>query len=648
MDSGTLGSLTGSGSSYTIPLTAPSTGSGTITITIRVDAVTQGNAETTATVDYAEIEDTIYLHDANSDEFKAFDFDGTAIPSKDVASGYADIDSAFATDEFVYAFDDAANMIRVWDLLLNRRSDKDFAPDNPTHSHRAMAANDRDLILVNDTDETLEFYDLIDDSYDSSLDVGLSSGAWTACTRGGDNLFLGNNISDVISKLSLTGAADSTFTLASIAVHTVLATSNRLHFVHRTTGATLAYDFNGNAQTGDNLALGAGVYEAGFVVFGPTTEPVDAVLNITLSDTSIDGGDSVDATFTFDKGVTNFVAADVTLTGGGSKGTLTDNGDNTFTMPITAPSTGDGTITVSVAADAVDPGNNSDSASFTYTEPTAALSFGSETIANQSWTVSTAITSLTLPEATGGEGTITYSLSPTLPTGITFTASTRLLAGTPTGVFSSATFTYTAEDADGTTVSLTFTIVVAAATSVPNAPTNLSATAAATSMALSWTAPSDNGGAAITEYQYRFTTGSTAGGTWTDTNSTATSVTISSLTAETEYTFQVRAVNSVGNSPASSAVTESTTAASTTEANDEIHITDNTGNEVGVVAPDTADGQRAVALRVYDLPTVITNPHGIGIDGDGNLHVADTTGDDVAVIAPDTADGAVAVAIANL
>ena len=269
-----MGALTGSGASYTIPLTAPSTGSGEITITIRADAVTQGNAETTATVDYAEIEDTIYLYEMGSNEFKAFDFDGTARTSKDVASGYADIDSAFATDEFVYAFDDAANMIRVWDLLLNRRSDKDFAPDNPTHSHRGMAANDRDLILVNDTDETLEFYDLIDDSYDSSLDVSLAAGAWTACTRGGDNLFLGNNVSDVISKLSLTGAADSTFTLASIALHTILATSNRLHFVHRTTGATLAYDFDGNAQTGDNLALGAGVYEAGFVTFAPTTTSV--------------------------------------------------------------------------------------------------------------------------------------------------------------------------------------------------------------------------------------------------------------------------------------------------------------------------------------------------------------------------------------
>ena len=42
---------------------------------------------------------------------------------------------------------------------------------------------------------------------------------------------------------------------------------------------------------------------------------------------------------------------------------------------------------------------------------TPALSFGSETIANQAWVVGTA-ESLTLPEVTGGEGTITYSLSP--------------------------------------------------------------------------------------------------------------------------------------------------------------------------------------------------------------------------------------------
>ena len=100
----------------------------------------------------------------------------------------------------------------------------------------------------------------------------------------------------------------------------------------------------------------------------------------------------------------------------------------------------------------------------------------------------------------------------------------------------------------------------ATVTTVPGAPTSLSVTTGETTADLSWTAPTDTGGTAITEYQYRFTTGSTAGGTWTDTDSTAVSVTISSLTADTEYTFQVRAVNSVGNSVASTAVTATTDA----------------------------------------------------------------------------------------
>ena len=99
---------------------------------------------------------------------------------------------------------------------------------------------------------------------------------------------------------------------------------------------------------------------------------------------------------------------------------------------------------------------------FLQSDTTAALEFGSETIDDQAWTIGTAA-SLTLPEATGGTGTITYSLSPTTPAGVTFTAGTRVLAGTPTGLFTLATFTYTATDADSNTETLTFTIVVTAA-----------------------------------------------------------------------------------------------------------------------------------------------------------------------------------------
>ena len=89
------------------------------------------------------------------------------------------------------------------------------------------------------------------------------------------------------------------------------------------------------------------------------------------------------------------------------------------------------------------------------------LSFGSKRIANRRWKVGSAV-DVTLPEATGGTGTITYSLSPTAPDGVSFTARTRRLTGTPTGRFALATFTYTATDGNGNSVELTFTIVVTA------------------------------------------------------------------------------------------------------------------------------------------------------------------------------------------
>ena len=63
------------------------------------------------------------------------------------------------------------------------------------------------------------------------------------------------------------------------------------------------------------------------------------------------------------------------------------------------------------------------------TAAAVALSFGSETISNQAWVVGTAITSVTLPETTGGTGDKTYTLSPTTPAGITFTGTTASLGG---------------------------------------------------------------------------------------------------------------------------------------------------------------------------------------------------------------------------
>ena len=87
---------------------------------------------------------------------------------------------------------------------------------------------------------------------------------------------------------------------------------------------------------------------------------------------------------------------------------------------------------------------------------------------DQTYTMNTAITDLALPEATGGTGTVTYTLAP-LPDGLTFTATTRVLSGTP-NTAATTELTYTATDDNGSTAMDTFTVIVAArvAVTAPN------------------------------------------------------------------------------------------------------------------------------------------------------------------------------------
>ena len=80
----------------------------------------------------------------------------------------------------------------------------------------------------------------------------------------------------------------------------------------------------------------------------------------------------------------------------------------------------------------------------------------------------TDITPLTLPRATGGEGAITYALTPAIP-GMFFDTVTGVLSGAPTTEAAATTYTYTAGDTDGSAAgtdesSLTISITVLANT----------------------------------------------------------------------------------------------------------------------------------------------------------------------------------------
>jgi predicted phage tail protein len=125
---------------------------------------------------------------------------------------------------------------------------------------------------------------------------------------------------------------------------------------------------------------------------------------------------------------------------------------------------------------------------------------------------------------------------------VTFTASSSTPGSytvTVTGVSGSLTRT--------TTVSVTVTAPPPPSTA-PGAPTNLRATAGNASVSLAWTAPSSNGGSAITNYRVYRRIGSGTETLYT-TLGNVTSYTDTPLTNGTTYYYRVVAVNSVGPGP---------------------------------------------------------------------------------------------------
>ena len=131
------------------------------------------------------------------------------------------------------------------------------------------------------------------------------------------------------------------------------------------------------------------------------------------------------------------------------------------------------------------------------------------------------------------------------------------------------------------------TVIAAETSDESGAPTGLTATASGqTEIDLSWSAPSDDGGSAITGYKIEV---STNGSNWADlvgdTDSTSTSYSHTGLTAGTTRHYRVSAINSVGTSEPSStdsATTDSPPAATAPDA------------PTGLTA--TADGQTEIDL----------------------------------------------------
>ena len=107
-----------------------------------------------------------------------------------------------------------------------------------------------------------------------------------------------------------------------------------------------------------------------------------------------------------------------------------------------------------------DADGDTDMLTFTITVEEDLMPSFTTTIPYQVYTAGMPIVALSLPAATGGNGNLDYDLSPSLPIGLTFSATTRTLSGTPTEIQSEMPYTWTATDTDGDEAMLVLNIRV--------------------------------------------------------------------------------------------------------------------------------------------------------------------------------------------
>ena len=186
------------------------------------------------------------------------------------------------------------------------------------------------------------------------------------------------------------------------------------------------------------------------------------------------------------------------------------------------------------AQNSVGAGAWSDSHKATPVETDTAPAFDTNaSINDQPYTVGSAV-SVELPEASGGNGTLSYTMSPTLPAGLSLSG--RTISGAPTVSQEQASYTYTVSDSDANTAATdTDTLALKISVAPAKAPTP-SAALGDGEVTLTWDKPADTG---ISGWQTK-----TDSGDWADATVSGTSelsTTVDTLTNGTAYSFRIRA-----------------------------------------------------------------------------------------------------------
>ena len=214
----------------------------------------------------------------------------------------------------------------------------------------------------------------------------------------------------------------------------------------------------------------------------PNTQTLTFMITVLADTTAPDfaGATIDDQTYTVNTAITDLVLPPATDTGIVTyslspalpsglipAGAVTDVADPPTISGIPDTTSATMTYTYTAKDNATTPNTQTLTFMITVLADTTAPDFAGATIDDQTYTKDTAITPLTLPAATD-TGTVTYSLSPALPSGltpagaVTDVATPPTISGIPDTTFATMTYTYTATDNAATpnTQTLMFTITV--------------------------------------------------------------------------------------------------------------------------------------------------------------------------------------------
>ena len=340
-------------------MTAPNTGSGTLTLTLAANAVDQGLAETQASIEYArfsaswsnvptsEVDNTFSAqlnvshpvtgltgsdlllrrvsgNDSNPNFTNLTDSEVTVTPIA-------------GTDNYTVEFDLEGIFDGVYYIRLRPRMVTFDGNNYPSGS-----VNSSNFSIVTEVPTATITFDR------TSLRVGETAEAtvvWSEAVTG----FAISDLSVNVGSLSNFSGSGTTYTVDVTAPATG---SGTITLTIRASAVT-----DGNAETSGNIAY--------------ATLPTATV---TFDPASVRGGRTTEARIVWSESVTGFVIGDLSVDVG-SLANFAGSGD-TYTVDVTAPVTGSGNITLTIAEDAVDAGNAETDASVAYSPlPTATVTF---------------------------------------------------------------------------------------------------------------------------------------------------------------------------------------------------------------------------------------------------------------------------------